>query len=202
MNRHKILVADDDELILSVISKGLEKEGYEVIAAGSGDDAVRRGIEAQPDLAVLDIRMPGMDGIEAARELRKQADIDSIFLTAYSDKELVDTAIKEGALGYLVKPVDIHQLVPSIQAALERSAELRRLYKSEANLTDAINSNREISVAIGIYMERFQVSDQEAFESLRSYARSQRHKLIDIARAMTRETTDDSDLINRIKASR
>ncbi|MES9962581.1 MAG: response regulator [Candidatus Sedimenticola sp. 20ELBAFRAG] len=202
MNRHKILVADDDELILSVISKGLEKEGYEVIAAGSGDDAVRRGIEAQPDLAVLDIRMPGMDGIEAARELRKQADIDSIFLTAYSDKELVDTAIKEGALGYLVKPVDIHQLVPSIQAALERSAELRRLYKSEANLTDAINSNREISVAIGIYMERFQVSDQEAFESLRSYARSQRHKLIDIARAMTRETTDNSDLINRIKASR
>ena len=173
-----------------------------MIAASSGDDAVRRGIEGQPDLAVLDIRMPGMDGIEAARELRKQADIDSIFLTAYSDKELVDTAIKEGALGYLVKPVDIHQLVPSIQAALERSAELRRLYKSEANLTDAINSNREISVAIGIYMERFQVSDQEAFESLRSYARSQRHKLIDIARAMTRETTDDSDLINRIKASR
>ncbi|MET0103735.1 MAG: response regulator [Sedimenticola sp.] len=202
MTRHKILVVDDDELILNVITKGLTGAGYNVIAASNGRDAIRQGIEAQPDLAVLDIRMPGMDGIEAARELRKQADIDSIFLTAYSDKELVKTAIKEGALGYLVKPVDTHQLVPSIEAALERSAELRRLYKSEASLTGAIKSNREISKAIGIYMERYQVSDQEAFETLRNYARSQRRKLIDVAIELSQAANSNSDIMERIRQDR
>ncbi|OOZ37784.1 response regulator [Solemya velesiana gill symbiont] len=129
MSNNKILVADDDELILSIISRGLESSGYEIISATDGKQAVELGIKTVPDLAVLDIRMPGMDGLEVARELRKRADIDSIFLTAYSDKELVETAIKEGALGYLVKPIDTHQLVPSIEAGLERSAELRRLHK-------------------------------------------------------------------------
>jgi AmiR/NasT family two-component response regulator len=196
--RRKILVADDDKLVLTLITKGLKNAGYQVIAASDGDEAVRLGCEEKPDLAVLDIRMPGIFGIEAARQLRDNAGIDSIFLTAYADKEVVELAIREGALGYLVKPVDTHQLIPSIEAALNRSHELRRLHENEINLTEAIKRNREISVAIGIYMERFNLSEQVAFENLRDYARSERRKLVEVAHELVQATEGKNDLINRI----
>ena len=188
MTQHKILVADDDQITLTIITKGLRDDGYEVVTAPDGTEAVKLGCREKPDLAVLDIRMPGIFGIEAARQLRECADIDSIFLTAYADREVVELAIKEGALGYLVKPVNITQLIPAIEAALERSAELHRLHESEASLTDAIESNREISVAVGIYMERFDVGRQEAFETLRARARSKQRKLIDVARTLIQST--------------
>lgn len=197
----KILLADDDELILTTLSGGLKQAGYHVVTASNGEEAVRVGNQEKPDLAVLDIRMPGMFGIEAARQLRQQSDIDSIFLTAYSDREIVEMATKEGALGYLVKPVDIHQLVPSIEAALERSAELRRLHNSENNLVDAIQRNREISVAIGICMERFRITEQQAFENLRNFARSQRRKLLEVAGELVRVSDDHYDLLNQIDPS-
>ena len=198
MKQHKILVADDDEVVLTLLTDGLEAAGYDVVSATNGDDAVQMGCNEEPDLAVLDIRMPGIFGIEAARQLRDKAGIDSIFLTAYSDKEVVELAIKEGALGYLVKPIKINQLIPSIEAALERSAELKRLQTSESNLTNAIQSNREISVAIGIYMERFQVTEQEAIDTLRDYARSERRKLLDVAREITSTAINKNDLVARI----
>ena len=188
MTRRKILVADDDQMTLTVVTKGLRDAGYEVITASDGTEAVRLGCEERPDLAVLDIRMPGIFGIEAARQLRECAAIDSIFLTAYADREVVELAIKEGALGYLVKPVNSTQLIPAIEAALERSADLHRLHEAEASLTDAIESNREISVAVGIYMERFDVGRQEAFETLRGRARSRQRKLLDVARELIRST--------------
>ncbi len=188
MTQHKILVADDDRMTLTIITKGLRDSGYEVITAPDGTEAVELGCREKPDLAVLDIRMPGIFGIEAARQLRECANIHSIFLTAYADKEVVELAIKEGALGYLVKPVNSTQLIPAIEAALERSAELHRLQESEANLTDAIESNREISVAIGIYMERFDVGRKEAFETLRAHARSKQRKLLDVARELIQST--------------
>lgn len=190
MKRSKILVADDDQITLSLITKGLEDAGYEVIAAANGEQAVELGCNQHPDLAVLDIRMPGVFGIEAARRLRDCAGIDAIYLTAYADKEVVELAAKEGALGYLVKPVNSNQLIPAIEAALERSAELRRLHQNSASLTDAIIRGREISVAIGIYMERFNVDEQAAFETLRNYARSHHLKLVDVAREMTQGSRD------------
>ncbi len=201
MAGRKILIADDDQLILSTLSNGLQQAGYQVITATDGEEAVRVGNQEKPDLAVLDIRMPELSGIEAARQLRQQSDIDSIFLTAYSDREIVEMATKEGALGYLVKPVDIHQLIPSIEAALGRSAELRRLHDSENNLVDAIQRNREISVAIGIYMERFRLTEQEAFTSLRNFARSQRRKLLEVATELVRISEEHYDLLNRIRRS-
>ncbi|MES9857529.1 MAG: response regulator [Sedimenticola sp.] len=198
MTGYKILIADDDILILTTLSKGLRQAGYEVVAASSGEEAVRLGCLEAPDLAILDIRMPGIQGIEAAGLLREQAGVDSIFLSAYSDRDVVESATKEGALGYLVKPVDTHQLIPTIEAALERSADLQRLQENESNLTGAIKRSREISVAIGIYMERFDVTEHMAFETLRAYARSERCKLTEIARHLVQATEEKNDLVNKI----
>jgi AmiR/NasT family two-component response regulator len=201
MATNKILIADDDPIILSGLVNGLKNEGFDVIAANDGNAAVELGRETMPDLAVLDIRMPGMTGLEAARRLRDQAGVESIFLSAYSDREVVEMATKEGALGYLVKPVDINQLVPTIKAALERSGQLHRLQESESNLTSALNRNREISVAIGICMERFQTGEQEAFETLRGYARSERLKLADVAKELVQSAEQKHQLLNRIGRS-
>jgi len=201
MPRTKILVADDDRIILSALSKGLRDADYEVLAVSNGDEAVKIGCQEHPDLAVLDIRMPGVFGIEAARRLRRLAGVDSIFLSAYADKEVVELATKEGALGYLVKPINSNQLIPAIEAALERSAELRHLHENRANLADAIKSNREISVAIGIYMERFNVGEREAFEALRGHARSERLKLVELARELTRDSDEKDSLLEEIHYS-
>lgn len=201
MHGNKILVADDDIMMLTTITKGLQKAGYQVFSASDGDQAVKLGCKEQPDLAILDIQMPGTFGIEAARQLREKAGIQSIFLTAFSEKEVVELAVKEGALGYLVKPVVTNQLIPAIETALEQAAELNKLHNNETNLTDALNRNREISVAVGIFMERFNVSKQQAFETLRNYARTERRKLVDVANSLVEMTEGKNDLINQIHNS-
>lgn len=189
MHPYKILLADDDIFTLTSISSGLINAGYAVISAPDGGVAIQRGLQEQPDLAILDIRMPGMSGIDAARRLRAEGRINSLFLSAYSDKDVVELATREGALGYLVKPVNIQQLIPAIEAALKRSSELNQLQQKELDLTDAINRNREISVAVGIYMEHFSVNQQSAFDALRNYARQQSMKLA----LLSRELIQDRD---------
>ena len=201
MTGNKILVADDDIFILTSIVRGLTNAGYDVISANNGEEAVEVGCREQPDLAILDIRMPGLSGIDAARQLKAEAGIDSIFLSAYADREVVEQATKQGALGYLVKPVDTYQLIPAIEAALERSADLRRLQQSETNITDAILSNREISVAIGIYMERFHVTEEDAYVALRDFARSEQRKLVEVAHELVQDRGEKDGLINRIRAA-
>jgi response regulator NasT len=192
MSKTKILVADDDRITLSVMAVGLKKAGFDVVRAMNGEDAVRLGCKERVDLAILDVRMPGIFGIEAARQLRHEADIDCIFLSAYADVELVELAIKEGALGYLVKPVNSTQLIPAVKAALERSAELRRLHETEASLTHALETNREISVAVGIYMERFDMEREDAVKALRAIARPQRRKLVDVAHELIQTSREKS----------
>ncbi len=198
MKQDRILVADDDILILTTISDGLKKAGYDVIEAHDGEAAVRLGCELLPDLAVLDIRMPGISGIEAAKQLRECAGVGSLFLTAYAEEEMVRLASEEGALGYLVKPVNAQQLLPSIAAALERASEIKQLQQKGENLATAMQSGREISIAIGIYMERYNVVEDEAQRVLRSYARSESRKLAAVAKELVQATQHKNELINRI----
>ena len=115
MPGHRLLIADDDRLILSTLGQGLRDAGYEILEASDGKAAVHLCEPAQPALAVLDVRMPGMSGVEAAHLIRQNTDIPIMFLSAYGDMEIVKLAIEEGALGYLVKPVDITQIVPAIR---------------------------------------------------------------------------------------
>ena len=202
MNKNKILVADDDRLVLTTLSRGLREAGYDVFTASDGSAAVQLGREQVPDLAVLDVRMPGLMGIEAARQLRDEAGVASMFLSAYSDRTLVELATSEGALGYLVKPVTANQLVPAVEAALLRASEIEALRQNTSTLANAITSNREISVAIGIYMERHGVSHGQALESLRHFARSRQRRLLEVARELTAGRNDADGLVAQIAPKR
>lgn len=177
----KVLLVDDERLVLSTLGKGLEQAGYAVQACASVEEARRVMALARPDIAVLDIRMPGISGLDLASELNRERGIPFIFLTAYSETDMVRQAAENGALGYLVKPVDISQLVPAIEAALARAADLTRLRNIEQQLQTALNESREISMAVGLLMERRRLNRQQAFETLRTTARSQRRKIAEVA---------------------
>jgi response regulator NasT len=181
VSRSKIVLVDDDRLILATLGAGLRHAGYDTLEASSGEEAVRLCKSEEPDLAILDVRMPGMTGVEAGRQIRECCDVPYVFLSAYSDTELVRLAVEEGALGYLVKPMDVAQIVPSIEAALARAAELRKLRDSEAHLNQALSANRDTATAVGVVMERYRLRRQEAFDALRVHARSQRRRLEDVA---------------------
>lgn len=195
--RRKILLVDDDRLVLATLQSGLEQAGYAVQACSSAEEAKRVLALDNPDIAVLDIRMPGTSGLDLARELGESQAIPFLFLTAYSEAEVVRKAAEYGAVGYLVKPVDIPQLVPAIEAALARAADLRQLRTTETQLQMALNENREVSMAIGLLMERRRLGRQEAFEFLRTTARAQRRKIGEVAE----EILSAAELLNASKTS-
>lgn len=178
----KVLLVDDDRLVLATLASGLQQAGYAVHTAGSTDEALRVLALEKPDIAVLDVRMPGKSGLDLARHLRESADVPFLFLTAYSDADVVREAAGQGALGYVVKPVDIPQLAPAIEAALARAAELRRLRETEKQLQTALSEGREVSMAVGLIMERRRLDRQSAFEILRTSARTQRRKIGEVAK--------------------
>jgi len=182
--RRHILVVDDDRLVLAALAEGLRGAGYRVTSSANGADALGVTARDRPDLALLDIRMPETDGIEVGRRLREQAGVPFLFLSAYGDPGIVQRAAEEGALGYLVKPLDIQQIVPAIEAALTRAGEISKLRESEAQLTTALAGSREISMAVGMLMTRDRINREQAFELLRSHARSQRRPLAELAKEL------------------
>ena len=177
-----ILIVDDDRLILTGLANGLEERGYVVHKAATGEEAVALANTARPDLILMDIRLPGISGIEAARLIRDKVNVPVIFLTAIDDEEVVRVAIALGSINYLVKPITISQLVPAIENALARSRDISKLRSSEEHLSTALRQSRDISVAIGMLMERHNATAEEAFEMLRSHARQTRLKTADIAK--------------------
>lgn len=180
----RLLLVDDEPLILATYKHGLRTRGYDVTTASGGEAALASAASTRFDLAVLDIRMPGMSGLELGRLLRERHDLDSLYLTAMADKACVAQAAREGALTYLVKPVDITQLIPAIEAALVRAREIRALVEQQAHLGRALAGMRHASMAIGMLMAQHQLTEQQAFELLRADARRQRRKLDDYCEAL------------------
>ena len=181
MSTKKILIVDDDRLVLTTFERGLRGAGYEISTAESGPQALQVCAESPPDLVLLDIRMPEMSGLEVAQRLRRETDVPFVFLSAYDDIEILKQAAEHGALGYLVKPVDMPQVIAAIEAALARAEDIRRLKKTEADLSAALAGDREVSAAVGILMERYRLGEKEAFEALRAHARGERRKLNEVA---------------------
>lgn len=181
MHTETILIADDDRLILFSLAKGLRAAGYTVIEADSGERAIDAFGDITPDLAILDMRMKGLSGLDVARWLHEHTATPFIFLSAYDDAETVHNATAAGALGYLVKPVDVLKILPGIRAALARGVEIRKLKESEQHLSHSLNDSRDISVAMGILMERMNIGQQEAFEKIRRNARDERRKAREVA---------------------
>lgn len=191
---NRILLTDDDRLVLATLAKGLGNNGYLVRTAQSGEEALQCAAEEGFDLAVLDINMPGLSGIETAQRLYEEYDLASLFLTAYSRREIVQEAVDSGGMGYVVKPVDAEQLVPAIEAAMARARDLRALMGHKKQLEQALSGSRDTSVAIGILMERRGLNLQDAFESLRAHARNHNRKLEELSH----ELVQAEDQLNAI----
>lgn len=190
-----LLIMDDDRLVLATLGKGLRQSGYRITDASSGEEALRLAGQLKPDLALLDMRMPGISGIAVAEQLASVHRIPFMFLSAYGDQDIVEQATRCGALGYLVKPLDVPQIIPSVEAALARAREIHALRETQAQLNVALESGRETSMAVGILMERSGLDRKEAFEVLRAYARSRRSRLGDTAA----EVVNAVETINRLR---
>ncbi len=181
MEAKKLLLVDDDGLVLATFGKELRDAGYFVRLADCGDEGLRIATQdPQPDLAILDIRMPGMTGIDTAKGL-KQLGIPAIFLSAYDDDEYVQQAVTNGALGYMVKPIDVSKAIPTIEAALKRAKDLSEHQETEKRLSGALETGSVVNVVIGMLMERHSLGRQDAFELLRGKARSEQRKVKAVA---------------------
>jgi response regulator NasT len=187
----QLLIVDDDRLVLSMISSGLTHAGYVITIAESTEEAEAWLASGErPDLAILDVRMPGQGGLLLAQRLHELDHIPFMMFSAYSDPQTVAQATRCGALGYAVKPLDIPQLVPAIEAALARANDLQDLRETRQQLQRALDAERNISVATGIIMMEHRLKRSDAFTLLRDTARKQRRKLADVADdvVMARET--------------
>jgi AmiR/NasT family two-component response regulator len=184
VNKRRVLLVDDEPLILATIGQVLRNAGYETAEADSGEAAQQIALEFQPDMALLDVVLTGISGLELARFLKAETSIPFMFISASAEVEIVRQATEYGAVGYLLKPFDIAQIIPAFEAALSRADEIRRLRSSENNLTIALNSGRETSMAVGLLMARFGADRHTAFEVLRAYARSNRSKMNEVAESL------------------
>ena len=187
----RILVAEDETIIRLDLRKTLEDAGFEVCAeARNGEEAVALAERERPDLAVLDVKMPKLDGIEAARRILAERPIPIVMLTAYEQHELVSRAVEAGVFGYLVKPFRASDLLPAIRAARARHAELEALREEAESLTEALATRKVVERAKGLLMEREGLSEQEAFARLRRASQSSNRPLKIVAEALIAALTE------------
>jgi response regulator NasT len=164
----RVLIAEDETIIRLDLKELLERAGFEVCAeARDGVEAVELARSEEPDVAVLDVKMPRLDGIEAARRILDERPIPIVMLTAYGQDELVSRAIEAGVFGYLVKPFREQDLLPAIQTARARYEELAALREEAESLSEALYARKAIERAKGLLMDREKLTEQEAFARLR-----------------------------------
>jgi len=162
------MVVDDDRLVLATLCAGLRQAGIEVIEADNGDEAILLARRHKPQLAILDMRMQGKSGMDVARYLAANTRTGFLFLSAFNDKATIDEANRLGALGYLVKPLDVKQIVPAVRAALAQTA---NRFAPAAAASGMAKGARDEQVAIGILMERLRLDYDHALDALRNQAR-------------------------------
>ena len=183
--RLRILIADDEAIRLMTLRTQLRSLGFEVVGeATDGEEAVRLAQERELDLAILDIKMPGLDGVSAAQRILQHRPIPIILLTAYSEVELVERALEAGVFAYLVKPVTEEDLLPAILLARKRFEEFRMLQEEVQDLREALEARKLIERAKGILMKRLGISEQEAFRRMQVQSQKENRKLVEIARAI------------------
>jgi AmiR/NasT family two-component response regulator len=164
----RILIAEDETIIRLDLRDLLERAGHEVCAeARDGVEAVELARSEQPDLAVLDVKMPRLDGIDAARAILDDRPIPIVMVTAYGQQELVARAVEAGVFGYLVKPFREQDLLPALETARARHEELAELRGEAESLAEALAARKAIERAKGLLMEREGLSEQDAFARLR-----------------------------------
>jgi len=179
--RPTVLVAEDETIIRMDLREMLEEEGYDVVEAADGEQAVRLAREVRPELAILDIKMPIKDGLAAAQEISEEGIAPVLILTAYSQRELVEQAAESGAMGYLVKPFQKHDLLPAIEIAKGRYQQLSALADEVGDLTERLESRKAIDRAKGTLMDRYKMSEADAFRFIQKAAMEQRLSMREVA---------------------
>ncbi len=176
----RLLLIDDEPMIVATLSDFLGRAGFDVTATTVASEAVDRVRRDRFALAIVDQAMPGLNGLEAAALFAQQRQ-PFLFLSAYSDDALVSAAISAGALAYVVKPIDPIHLVPTIRTAIQRAREIAALVEQGERLTKTIDTNRDVSVAVGLLMAQRGLPRQVAYDTLRQHARRTRRRLADLA---------------------
>ncbi len=178
----KVLVVEDEGLVAAGLKGQLEDIGHQVMGlAKDAEEAVRLASKLQPDLIMMDIRIPGTDGIEAARAILAQEAVPIVFLTAYPDEDFVRRAGDAGAMAYLLKPVNESTLRSTIEVALARFTELGALRREVNDLKEALETRKLVEKAKGVLMKRVQLSEAEAFRRMQQKSRTTRTSLKVIA---------------------
>jgi two-component system, response regulator PdtaR len=181
----RILVAEDESIIRLDLRDLLERAGFEVCAeARDGEEAVELARSEQPDLAIMDVKMPKLDGIEAARKILEERPIPIVMLTAYGQDELVSRAVEAGVFGYLVKPFREQDLLPAIQAARARHEELQAVREEAESLAEALAARKVIERAKGLLMQKEGLTEDAAFARLRKASQVSGRPLKVIAEAV------------------
>jgi two-component system, response regulator PdtaR len=171
----RVVIAEDEAIIRLDLKETLEEEGYEVVGeTGRGDEAVKLVREKEPDLAILDIKMPGMDGLAAAREIAGERRAAVLILTAFSQRDLIEQARDAGALAYLVKPFERAELVPAVEVAIGRHQEMKALAEQTASLEEQLETRKIVDRAKGKLMDEFGMGEHEAFSFIQRTAMSER----------------------------
>ncbi len=179
----RVVIAEDEAIIRLDLKETLEEEGYDVVGeTGRGDEAVDLVKEHEPDVAILDIKMPGLDGLSAAREIASDRLAAVLMVTAFSQRELVEQARDAGALAYLVKPFQKSDLIPAIEVALGRFAELTALERDVEDLQARLEARKNIDRAKGRLMDDHGLAEQDAWRFLQQQAMANRVKIDEIAR--------------------
>ncbi len=181
----RILIADDESLIRLDLREMLIHLGYEVVAeAGDGKTALDLARTLRPDLVIMDIKMPEVDGITAAKALTSEQIAPVVLITAYSDQPLVERARDAGVVGYVVKPFRETELMPVIELSLTRFAEFTALQEEVGSLRDALESRKVIERAKGLLMESYGISEAEAFRRIRKTSMDARKSMREVAEAI------------------
>ncbi|SFQ67097.1 response regulator NasT [Amycolatopsis arida] len=183
--QRRVLVAEDEALIRLDLVEMLREEGYQVVGeAGDGEEAVKLATELKPDLVILDVKMPKVDGIEAASKITGDRIAPVVILTAFSQRDLVERARDAGTMAYLVKPFAKRDLVPAIELAVSRFAELQALEAEVAGLADRLETRKVIDRAKGLLMTAQGLSEPDAFRWIQRTAMDRRTTMKSVAQAV------------------
>ena len=178
----RIVIAEDEAIIRLDLRETLEEEGYQVVAdTGRGDDAIELVRLHRPDVAIFDIKMPGLDGLEAARVVSAEKLCPVVMLTAFSQREVIEQARDVGALAYLVKPFQKTDLVPAIELAIGRFREMMTLSGERDALGEQLELRKLLDRAKGLLIDKYSMTEQSAFEFIQKNAMSTRAKMVDVA---------------------
>ena len=201
--RRRVVIAEDEVLIRMDLKEMLTEEGYDVVGeAGDGQEAIRLAEEHRPDLVILDVKMPILDGIAAAEHVARERIAPVVMLTAFSQRELVERARDAGAMAYLVKPFNVTDLVPAIELAVSRFQELAQLEAEVAGLTDRLETRKAVDRAKGVLQQQLSLSEPDAFRWIQKTAMDLRLSMRQVAQGVIEhgvgEKTGTDDVVDSV----